>query len=135
MMETLTIKTSAHAQLLDVTDEVQAVVQSAGIESGAVWLYVPHTTAAITINENADPTVIHDVLADLERIVPWRQGYYHHGEGNSAAHLKSSLIGCDQCMLVEGGRLVLGTWQGIYFCEFDGPRTRKLLVKVMGGAE
>jgi secondary thiamine-phosphate synthase enzyme len=130
-VETLTVKTSAHAEFVDVTDRVQAIVQSAGAQSGVVWLHVPHTTAAITINENADPSVVHDVLADLERIAPWRQGYYQHGEGNSAAHLKSSLIGCGQCVLVEGGRLVLGTWQGIYFCEFDGPRTRKLLVKIM----
>lgn len=135
MMKTLTIRTGAHAQLLDVTDQVQAVVQGAGIQAGVAWLYTPHTTAAITINENADPTVVHDILADLDRIVPWQQGYYHHTEGNSAAHMKSSLIGCDQCVLVENGRLVLGTWQGIYFCEFDGPRTRKLLVKIMESAE
>ncbi len=134
MIETLTIKTGAHEQLLDVTDRVQAVLQAAGIAAGVVWLYVPHTTAAVTINENADPTVVHDVLADLDRLVPWRQGYYRHTEGNSAAHLKSSLIGCDQSVPFENGRLSLGTWQGIYFCEFDGPRTRKLLVKVMGSA-
>jgi secondary thiamine-phosphate synthase enzyme len=131
-METLTVKTGAHAQLIDVTEDVQAVVQHSGVESGVAWLHVPHTTAAVTINENADPSVVHDILADLERIAPWRQDYYQHGEGNSAAHLKSSLVGCDQSVLVENGRLVLGTWQGIYFCEFDGPRTRKLLVRVMG---
>jgi len=131
-VETLTIKTSAHAELLDVTDQIQVAVHGAGLRSGVAWLHVPHTTAAITINENADPSVVHDILADLERIAPWRQSYYQHGEGNSAAHLKSSLIGCDQSVLVEDGRLVLGTWQGIYFCEFDGPRTRKLLVTTMG---
>ncbi len=133
-METLTVRTQAHAQLVDVTEDVQAVIQRSGVQSGVAWLHVPHTTAAITINENADPSVVHDVLADLERIAPWRQGYYQHGEGNSAAHLKSSLVGCDQSVLVEDGSLVLGTWQGIYFCEFDGPRTRRLLVQVMGTA-
>lgn len=133
-METIMVRTQAHAALIDVTAEIQEVVQHSGIASGVAWLHVPHTTAAITINENADPTVVHDILADLERIVPWRQGYYQHAEGNSAAHLKSSLVGCDQCVLIEHGRLALGTWQGIYFCEFDGPRTRRLLVRVMGTA-
>lgn len=131
-METLTIQTDAHAQLVDVTERVQRVVQKTGIAAGVAWLHVPHTTAAVTINENADPSVVHDLLADLERLAPWRQNYYQHGEGNSAAHLKSSLIGCDQGLLIEDGRLVLGTWQAVYFCEFDGPRTRKLCVKVTG---
>ncbi len=132
-METLTVQTTKHAELVDVTDEIQAVVRKAGVERGLVHLHVPHTTAAVTINENADPSVVHDILADLDRLAPWRQSYYRHGEGNSAAHLKSSLVGCDQTLLLEGGRLVLGTWQGIYFCEFDGPRTRKLMVQVLGG--
>jgi len=129
---TLTVQTSEHAQLLDVTGEVQAAVREAGVQSGVAHLHVPHTTAAITINENADPSVVHDVLADLERLAPWRQRYYQHTEGNSAAHLKSSLIGCDQAVLIENGHLALGTWQGIYFCEFDGPRTRRLMVRVRG---
>ena len=128
-METLNIQTTEHTQLVDVTDRVQALVHEAGVESGLATVHVPHTTAAVTINENADPMVVDDILADLERLVPWRQPYYRHSEGNSAAHLKSSLIGCWQTVLIEKGRLVLGTWQGIYFCEFDGPRTRRLHVK------
>ena len=128
-METLTIQTTEHAQLVDVTDRIQALLSESGVVSGLATIHVPHTTAAVTINENADPTVVDDILADLERLVPWRQPYYRHAEGNSAAHLKSSLVGCWQTVLIEKGRLMLGTWQGIYFCEFDGPRTRRLLVK------
>ena len=95
-------------------------------------MHVPHTTAGVTINENADPDVVHDVLGALEVAVPWRQDFYRHNEDNSAAHVKSTLVGCDQTVLVSGGRMVLGTWQGIYFCEFDGPRTRRAIVRVMG---
>ena len=129
-MEVVTVQTSQHAQMINVTDQIRALVEAAGITAGRLHLHVPHTTAAITINENADPDVVHDLLADLERLVPWRQGYYQHGEGNSAAHLKASLIGCGLTVLVERGALVMGTWQGIYFCEFDGPRTRRLHVQV-----
>jgi secondary thiamine-phosphate synthase enzyme len=128
----LDIRTSARVEFVDITRQVAQAVSDFAEKDGAVLVFCPHTTAAVTINENADPSVVHDILADLERIAPWRQDYYQHGEGNSAAHLKSSLVGCDQFVLVENGRLVLGTWQGIYFCEFDGPRTRKLLVRVMG---
>lgn len=129
-METLTIQTGEHAQLVDVTDRVQEVVRDSGVQSGVVRVYVPHTTAGVTINENADPSVAHDILADLDRLVPWSQRHYRHTEGNSAGHVKSSLIGCWQTVFVENGRLVLGTWQGIYFCEFDGPRSRRIHVKV-----
>jgi secondary thiamine-phosphate synthase enzyme len=129
-METLTLRTSAHAQLIEITDRIQALVSGAGVQTGTVRIHVPHTTAAVTINENADPTVVHDVLADLERLVPARQPYYQHDEGNSASHMKSSLVGCSLTLLVEQGRLVLGTWQGIFFCEFDGPRTRHVHVRV-----
>jgi secondary thiamine-phosphate synthase enzyme len=132
-METLSVQTHETSELVDITEEVGRVVAAAGVRSGVAHVYVPHTTAAVTINENADPTVVHDILADLERLVPRSQRYYRHGEGNSAAHLKSSLIGCCQTVLVVQGRLVLGTWQGIYFCEFDGPRTRRVHVAV-GGA-
>lgn len=131
-MEVVTVQTSQHAQMINVTDQIRTIIAEADITAGRVYLHVPHTTAAITINENADPDVVHDLLADLERLVPWRQSYYQHGEGNSAAHLKSSLIGCGMTVLVERGALVLGTWQGIYFCEFDGPRTRRLHVQVTG---
>jgi secondary thiamine-phosphate synthase enzyme len=132
-VETITIRTGAPDQLVDVTDRIRALVRDAGVASGVVHLYVPHTTAAVTINENADPSVTHDVLADLDRLAPTAQRYYRHAEGNSAAHLKSSLVGCAQTVLIEDGRLVLGTWQGIYVCEFDGPRTRQLHVKIVAG--
>ncbi|MBD3236890.1 MAG: YjbQ family protein [Candidatus Eisenbacteria bacterium] len=133
-METMTVKSTAHAELIDVTDRIQTLLGDSGIASGLAMIHVPHTTAAVTINENADPTVVHDILADLERVAPWRQSYYRHAEGNSAAHLKSSMIGCWQTVPIEKGRLVLGTWQGIYFCEFDGPRTRRMLVKLIADA-
>ncbi len=129
-METLTVRTSEHSQLVDVTAKVQEVVKQAGIRTGTVQVYVPHTTAGITINENADPSVQHDLLADLDRLVPWSQRYYEHTEGNSSGHMKASIMGCCQTVIVDGGRLVLGTWQGIYFCEFDGSRTRKLHIKI-----
>jgi secondary thiamine-phosphate synthase enzyme len=107
-------------------------VTESGVKEGICTLFVPHTTAALTINENADPDVVRDLKAELEKIVPWEDGY-HHYEGNSAAHLKSSMIGFSQQIIIEDGRLVLGTWQGIYFCEFDGPRNRKLKVKITEG--
>jgi secondary thiamine-phosphate synthase enzyme len=132
-VETFSVQTQQHADLVDVTDRVQAIVRDAGVSSGAALVYVPHTTAGVTVNENADPAVVHDVLADLDRLVPWKERYYQHGEGNSAGHTKSSLVGCDQLIPIENGRLVLGTWQGIYFCEFDGPRTRKVHVQVLKG--
>ena len=130
-METITVRTSTHAQFVDVTDRVRALVRDSGVASGVVHLYVPHTTAAVTINENADPSVVQDILADLDRLVPETQRYYRHEEGNSPGHTKSSLIGCSRALLIEDGRLVLGTWQGIYFCEFDGPRTREMHVKIV----
>jgi secondary thiamine-phosphate synthase enzyme len=131
-METLSVRTERHAQFIEITGMVQDVVRKSGVASGVARVFVPHTTAAVTINENADPDVVHDILADLDRLVPRSQGYYRHGEGNSASHLKASLIGSCQTVLVEEGRLVLGTWQGIYLCEFDGPRTRRVHVKVSG---
>ena len=132
-METLTIKTRSHAQFVDLTAQLQAVVKKSGAKSGRVVACVPHTTAGITINENADPDVVRDMLEALERAVPWKQGFYRHAEGNSAAHVKASMMGFSVTVMFEGGRLVLGTWQGIYFCEFDGPRTRKLHVQVANG--
>ena len=116
--------------MIDITDRVAAAVVESGASEGVVTVYVPHTTAGVTINENADPSVVHDLLAALDKAVPWRQSFYRHGEGNSAAHVKSSLVGCSAQILIRGGRLVLGTWQGIYFCEFDGPRSRKLHIAV-----
>lgn len=127
---TLNIKTNTHTEMQEITDRVQEAVSESGIEDGICMLFVPHTTAAITINENADPDVVRDFIMELDKIVPWDDGY-HHIEGNSAAHLKASIIGFLENIIVENGRLQLGTWQGIYFCEYDGPRSRKLKIKIM----
>ena len=132
-METLTVRTGGHAQFLDITDQVEEVVKGSGVSTGVARVYVPHTTAGVTINENADPDVVHDILEDLDRLIPESEGYYRHGEGKSSSHMKASLMGSCQTVLVENGRLVLGTWQGIYFCEFDGPRTRRVHVQVTAG--
>lgn len=115
--------------MIDVTAEVQKTVRDAGMSSGRVICFVPHTTAGITIQENADADVVRDLLWKLDQLVPRDEGAYHHSEGNSDAHIKSSIIGSSVTVFVEGGRLVFGTWQAIYFCEFDGPRSRRLLVK------
>ena len=128
-METVTVSTRSRCQLVDVTAEVQAAVRNAGHKTGYVICYVPHTTAGITIQENADPDVVHDLLTKLEQLAPRDDRAYHHAEGNADAHIKASLMGSSVTVLVEDGRLVLGTWQGLYFCEFDGPRQRQLLVK------
>lgn len=129
-METFEIRTAQRDEFREITDEVQAAVRQSGVASGHAIVYVPHTTAGVTINENADPTVKSDMLAMLDRMVPWEQPFFRHGEGNSAAHVKSSLMGHSATVLVRDGKLVLGTWQGIYFCEFDGPRRRSIHVKV-----
>lgn len=127
---TLNIKTNTHTEMQEITDRVQEAVSDSGVEDGICMLFVPHTTAAVTINENADPDVVRDFIMELDKIVPWDDGY-HHIEGNSAAHLKSSIIGFSEHIIVENGRLQLGTWQGIYFCEYDDPRSRKLKIKIM----
>ncbi len=126
----LTVRTRNRTELVDITDQVQRVVRESKAASGLVALFVPHTTAAVTINENADPSVQQDVLAELNRLVPF-SGPYKHTEGNSAAHIKSSMVGPSLTVFVEEGRLALGTWQGIYFCEFDGPRSRKVWIKII----
>lgn len=118
--------------MLDVTHHLREAVQEAGITEGEVIAFVPHTTAGITINENADPDVVHDMLEQLDRMVPWSQPFYQHAEGNSAAHVKTTMTGSSETIFVSSGRLVLGTWQSAWFCEFDGPRTRKLLIRVRG---
>ena len=124
-MKTLTIKTDTHTQMKDITREVQQLVTESGIREGVCTLFVPHTTAAVTINENADPDVVRDFTMEINKIVPWEDGY-RHMEGNAAAHLKASMIGFSETIFVERGQLVLGTWQGIYFVEFDGPRAMPL---------
>lgn len=130
MIQTFPVKTSAQTEFVDVTHSVQEVVKKAGVENGICIIFIPHTTAAITINENADPSVVQDILMELNKIVPFKD-QYHHREGNSPAHIKASLVGCSQTVFIESGELALGTWQGIFFCEFDGPRSRKVYVKVI----
>ncbi len=127
-MQEFRVRTRSRTELVDITGEVCAAIREEGIQDGVCVVYCPHTTAAITINENADPDVTRDVLNELNKIVPFDDGY-RHSEGNSAAHIKSSTVGCSEMLVVEGGRPVLGTWQGIYFCEFDGPRNRRVIVK------
>jgi len=125
-----TIKSQKRTQLIDITSNIQDIVCSAGIGQGLCMLYVPHTTAAVTINESADPSVKDDILMIIDTIIPWKAGY-RHLEGNSAAHIKSTIIGPSELIAIENDRLVLGTWQGIFFCEFDGPRNRKVHVRLI----
>lgn len=127
-MKSFNVQTSGRDDFVDITDRVQEAVTSLGIKDGVVTVFVPHTTAGVTINENADPDVTADMKAALDRMVPWKAGY-RHGEGNSAAHVKASMMGSSVNVIINGGILELGTWQAIYFCEFDGPRTRKVWVK------
>ena len=126
----LTVKTKQQTELIDITTKVKTALQPHDIQDGFCFLYVPHTTAAVTINESADPSVQSDILMVLNQIIPWESGY-RHLEGNSPAHIKSTLVGASEMIAIENGQLVLGTWQGIFFCEFDGPRTRKLHVRLM----
>lgn len=127
---TISVQTHSRNELLNITTEISKIVSKSGVTEGEVILFVPHTTAAITINENADPDVKKDMSYGLSQISPNRSAF-EHMEGNSDAHIKSSLIGVDQTILIEGGRMLLGTWQGIYFCEFDGPRTRRLVIRII----
>ncbi|MBE0535546.1 MAG: YjbQ family protein [Phycisphaerae bacterium] len=132
VIETLAVSTRQRCEMIDITGRIEQVLDRSGISSGTVVVSCPHTTAAITINENADPDVMHDVLLTLEELVPENRRGYRHSEGNSDAHVKSSMFGCTETVIVDGGRLALGTWQGVYFCEFDGPRSRKVRVYCSG---
>lgn len=132
---TFRVQTPSHSAFVEITEKVSALARESGVEDGLLIVFVPHTTAGITINENADPNVQRDMLADLERIAPDEQSYYLHFEGNSASHLKTSIVGNSLTVIVEGGALVLGTWQGIYLCEFDGPRTRRVHLKLIPDIE
>jgi secondary thiamine-phosphate synthase enzyme len=123
------VRTSSRNELVEVTDRLQKIVFSHNITQGMLIVYVPHTTAAVTINENADPDVKSDLLAKLSALVPKEERYYRHAEGNSDSHLKAAMVGHSVTVLVEGGRLVLGRWQGVYLCEFDGPREREMIAK------
>lgn len=131
----LTVQTRAACELVDVTDQVRRALSAAGARDGALVIYVPHTTAGVTVQENADPDVQRDLLLALENAVPARaaRGAYHHAEGNSDAHVKASLVGSAATIIVEGGAPVLGTWQGVYLCEFDGPRRRTIHLKLIPG--
>ncbi len=128
-MKDIAVRTKRRVEMLNITDEVRRAVGESGVMDGICHVFVPHTTAAVTINENADPDVVRDIETHMSRLVP-EDGGFRHSEGNSDGHIKSSLFGCSETVFVEGGKLVLGTWQGIYFCEFDGPRSRKVFVKV-----
>lgn len=133
MLHTLKLSTSKRDEIVDITPQVREVVRQSGVENGIAMVYCPHTTAGIAINENADPDVKRDILMILDEVYPWEHPKYRHAEGNTAAHLKAITCGSSQTIIIDGGILVLGTWQGIYFCEFDGPRSRAFKVKIMEG--
>jgi len=128
----LSVKTSGRTELVDITTKIAKLVKESGVSEGLCMLYVPHTTAAVTINESADPSVKGDILMVLNQVIPW-DADYKHLEGNSPAHVKSTLVGASELVAIESGALVLGTWQGLFFCEFDGPRTRKVQVRILDG--
>ncbi len=132
MIRQLRVNTNTRTELVDITQGVQQLVTESGIRSGMCHIFVPHTTSAVTINENSDPNVGRDILKELNKVIPF-DDQYGHGEGNSAAHIKASIVGVSEAVMVEEGRLALGTWQAVFFCEFDGPRDRRVMVKVIGG--
>jgi len=133
MLTTETLHTSRRDEMIDITRQIRAAVQRSGVTDGIAVIYSPHTTAGITIQENADPDVRHDVLLRLGEVYPWQHPGYRHMEGNTASHLKTITAGASQTVIISGGQLVLGRWQGIYFCEFDGPRTRTFMIKIIAG--
>lgn len=130
MIHKVDIKTHSRVDFQDITVRVGDIVEASGVKSGICYVFVPHTTAGVMVNEHADPSVVEDIAAQLEVMVPQHQNY-RHLEGNSPAHIKATIVGDSETLFIEDGRLVLGTWQGIFFCEFDGPRSRHLLVKVV----
>lgn len=130
MIKTLNIKSRSKTEFIDITDEIHEAVKESGVKSGVCYIYIPHTTAGVTINEGADPSVKRDILTTLNRLIPF-EGDYQHMEGNSAAHIKSTLVGVSATVLVEDGKAILGTWQSVYFCEFDGPRHRRAIVRII----
>jgi len=132
MFEKISLKTNDRVEFVDITSKIQNAVKKTGVDSGLVMIHIPHTTAAVTINENADPDVAADIKKEINKIIPFDDNYAHL-EGNSAAHIKSSLFGVDQTVIIKNKKLLLGTWQGIYFCEFDGPRSRNIYLKIIEG--
>lgn len=133
MLQMLEITTSKRDEIRDITREVRKEVNKSGVQNGLALIYCPHTTAGIAINENADPDVKHDVLMRLDEVYPWKHPKYRHAEGNTASHLKAITTGSSQTVIIHNGELLLGRWQGIYFCEFDGPRTRQYFIKIIEG--
>lgn len=129
-IRTIKVRTQQRSQMVEITRDVRTVLDSRNVKTGLVTIFVPHTTAGVTINENADPDVVHDILAQLDQMVPWEQPFYRHGEGNSAAHVKASMMGCSVTVPVVGAQMQLGQWQGIFLSEFDGPRERECIVSV-----
>ncbi|HET6459509.1 MAG TPA: secondary thiamine-phosphate synthase enzyme YjbQ [Syntrophales bacterium] len=129
-MNQLTVRTNTRSEMIDITGRIKALLKESKIKNGICHVFIPHTTAAVTINENADPYVPRDILMELEKIVP-QNDHYRHVEGNSAAHIKASIVGTSETVLIENGDLVLGTWQSIFLCEFDGPRTRRVFVRLV----
>ena len=132
VQKNFSVSTRDRNQMIDITSQVCSIVEQSGITDGDVIVYCPHTTAAITINENADPSVLHDILLTLEELMPQSRAGYRHYEGNSDSHCKSSLVGCSEQIMIKGGSMTLGTWQGVFLCEFDGPRSRNVVVQVRG---
>jgi len=132
MFKKISLKTNDRVEFVDITSKIQNAVKKTGVDSGLVMIHIPHTTAAVTINENADPDVAADIKKEVNKIIPFDDNYAHL-EGNSAAHIKSSLFGVDQTVIIKNKKLLLGTWQGIYFCEFDGPRSRNVYLKIIEG--
>jgi secondary thiamine-phosphate synthase enzyme len=132
IQQQFSVSTKSRCQMIDITSRVQSMVSASGITDGDAIVFCPHTTAAITINENADPSVPHDILLTLEQLLPQHRSGYRHSEGNSDAHCKSSMLGCSEQIPLKDGTLQLGTWQGVFFCEFDGPRSRKVIVQIRG---
>ena len=130
-MTEFTVETSQHAQFVEITGQVQSHVDKSGIQAGICTVFIPHTTAGITIQENADPDVVTDMLYALDKVVPWKSPQYRHAEGNTASHVKAAMLGSSVQVFVRAGKLQFGTWQGIYLCEFDGPRSRKVWVSVL----
>jgi len=133
MLKKLALSTGSRDEMQDITVDVQKVVNDSGIKDGVAYIYCAHTTAGITINENADPDVKKDMILSWDEVYPWYHEKYLHGEGNTASHLKASTVGVSQVVIIDNGTLLLGTWQGIYFCEFDGPRHRNVYVKIIEG--
>lgn len=129
---TISVRTSRRNQMIDITAQVAEAVAESGVQSGTAMVFCPHTTAAVTINENADPDVPHDILLTLEELIPQRRNGYRHCEGNSDAHVKASLVGAGEQVMIQNGALRLGTWQAVFFCEFDGPRTRSVHIQIIG---